>query len=82
MHEPLTGVQIRLLDQNGQQVAQTITDTDGRYAFVDLLPGVYTVVEATPAGLIEGGAQAGWIDGQPDGLRVRSWTPTRSKTSA
>ena len=69
-HEPLVGVTVRLLDSQGQQVGETTTDAGGLYAFVDLHPGEYTVVEMTPTGLIEGGAQAGWIDGLPDSRAI------------
>jgi serine-aspartate repeat-containing protein C/D/E len=67
-HQPLAGVQIRLLDSNGQEVARTATDAAGDYAFFDLMPDTYTVVETTPVGLFDGGAQAGWIDGLRDNL--------------
>ncbi len=65
-HSPLAGVEVRLLDANGNVVQQTVTNADGQYEFIDLAPGTYSVFEVTPAGVFEGGARAGWIDGQLD----------------
>ena len=52
--EGIPGVTIELL-QGGVVVATTTTDAGGRYSFVDLTPGTYSVREQQPAG---------WIDGQ------------------
>ena len=41
---PIPGVRIQLLDDSGDIVAVTVTDEDGVYLFVDLMPGTYTVV--------------------------------------
>ena len=41
---PIAGVTVQLLDAEGDVVAVTTTDEDGRYRFTDLLPGTYTVV--------------------------------------
>ncbi|MCA9167489.1 MAG: carboxypeptidase regulatory-like domain-containing protein, partial [Planctomycetales bacterium] len=65
-HVPLAGVTIRLLDDEGNQVAETTTDDQGDYEFVGLEPGVYTIVELTPPGYFEGGAMVGLIDGGGD----------------
>ena len=49
----LTGVQVLLLSSSGQAVATVVTDTDGRYRFEHLAPGLYTVQVAEnslPAG--------------------------------
>jgi serine-aspartate repeat-containing protein C/D/E len=51
---PIENVLMRLLDAQGQQVAETRTNADGEYEFTGLRPGTYTVVEVTPAGLIDG----------------------------
>ncbi len=71
-NRPLSGVTVRLLDEAGQTVATTTTDESGRYQFVDLLPGVYSVVETTPAWLIDGAAQIGFVDGERRGSVVDS----------
>ncbi|MDE0866347.1 MAG: carboxypeptidase regulatory-like domain-containing protein [Rubripirellula sp.] len=59
----LSGVMVRLFDHHGIEVEQTLTDADGRYAFVDLPPGVYTILENQPDGYFEGGATAGSVGG-------------------
>ncbi|MHB8861019.1 MAG: SdrD B-like domain-containing protein [Pirellulaceae bacterium] len=59
--EPLSGVTVKLLDQRGQVVAQTQTDAAGHYAFAGLVPGMYSVIEITPAGMIDAGANAGTV---------------------
>ena len=56
--EGLSGVTIRLLDESGQQIAQTQTDSQGRYEFEGLGPGNYTIVEEQPDGYFDGGAVA------------------------
>jgi hypothetical protein len=65
VHPPLSGVTVLLLDVNGGQLRQTTTDSDGRYAFIDLMPG--QVVEVTPDGLLDGGERAGNVNGQQRG---------------
>lgn len=59
----LADVTIRLLDQAGREVAVTRTDAEGRYAFVDIPPGTYSVVEDQPAGYFPGAARAGSAGG-------------------
>jgi serine-aspartate repeat-containing protein C/D/E len=59
----LSGVVIRLFDHVGAEVDQVQTDLDGRYAFVDIAPGQYSVVEDQPDGYFEGGASAGSLGG-------------------
>lgn len=59
----LAGVTIRLIDQAGREVAVTQTDAEGRYAFTDILPGTYSVVEEQPAGYFPGDARAGSAGG-------------------
>ena len=39
----IPGVTVTLFDGNGNQVAQTTTDTNGQYIFEDLMPGDYYV---------------------------------------
>jgi len=52
---PIAGVKITLLDEHGNIVATTTTDTNGRYVFGDLPPGKYTVMETQPEGYFHGG---------------------------
>ena len=49
---PIAGVTISLLDENGNVIATTTTDSNGDYIFTGLLPGDYTVVEADPNGFV------------------------------
>ncbi|MAI74170.1 MAG: hypothetical protein CMM01_25185 [Rhodopirellula sp.] len=60
----LSGVVIRLFDYLGVEVKHVVTDLDGRYAFVDVAPGEYTVVEEQPDGYFEGVASAGSLGGK------------------
>lgn len=64
---PLAKVTIQLLDQDGQIVATTQTDADGRYQFQNLRPGYYTVVEIQPAGYLDGADFVGSAGGRIDG---------------
>lgn len=64
---PLADVRVRLLDAAGSQIAETRTDAQGNYRFEGLLPGTYTIVEHTPAGLIDGPDRVGTIDGRTVG---------------
>ncbi|WP_404311173.1 SdrD B-like domain-containing protein [Neorhodopirellula lusitana] len=59
--QPIANVEIRLLDSNGNLLETTYTGNDGSYQFDDLLTGVYSIVEVTPEGLIDGGSHAGDI---------------------
>src|SRR5262249_9024885 len=53
----------RLLDGSGQVVRTTKTDANGDYAFENLAPGTYTVLEEQPAGWLEDDAHAGSAGG-------------------
>ena len=55
----LEGVLIEILDEQGQAIATTRTDSYGEYKFDNLLPGVYTIREQQPAGYLQGGQKAG-----------------------
>lgn len=66
-HPPLAGVRLQLLDTQGQVLAETTTDAQGRYRFENLRPGLYSIRQFTPAGLIDGGERIGTIGGQPMG---------------
>ena len=49
--EPLlSGVTVKLLDQNGNVIATTQTNAQGEYEFTGLAPGTYGVQEVQPAG--------------------------------
>ncbi len=39
----ITGVEVQLIDENGNVIAMTITDADGNYEFTGLPEGTYTV---------------------------------------
>lgn len=65
---PLEGVVVRLFDSTGNLLSQTKTDVNGRYSFTGLLPGTYTVVEETPAGLIDGDEHVGAVNGAARGV--------------
>lgn len=47
---PLTPVKVDLIDSAGGLTATTTTGTDGKYRFINLSPGVFTVVETNPGG--------------------------------
>ena len=59
----LAGVLVHLLDANGNEIARTTTDEQGRYRFDNLMPGVYTIVEEQPVGYFEGAAIPGSLGG-------------------
>ncbi|HMP77878.1 MAG TPA: SdrD B-like domain-containing protein [Pirellulaceae bacterium] len=59
----LSGVTLRLLDLQGNQIAVTQTDALGRYVFEGMLPGTYRVVQDQPAGLLDGGVHVGTVNG-------------------
>ena len=61
--ERLAGVVIRLLDEFGNEVATTQTDSNGQYTFDNIEPGDYTLVEEQPAGLFDGDASPGSAGG-------------------
>jgi protocatechuate 3,4-dioxygenase beta subunit len=65
---PLAGVRITLKDAQGNIIATTLTDADGEYEFTNLMPGVYSIVEETPPGLLDGAEHVGVINGVPVGV--------------
>ncbi len=71
---PLADVLVHLLDDDGDLLAQTTTDLQGHYIFTGLGPGLYTVVEFTPEGLIDAGAQAGHVGSSTRGKVVNANT--------
>lgn len=60
---PIEGATVRLLDSNGQVIDETSTDGNGSYRFDGMFPGTYSVVEVTPAGLIDGEDHVGTVGG-------------------
>ena len=67
-HPPVAGALVQLWDQSGRLVAETRSAADGQYRFHRLAPGTYRIVEITPAGLLDGDARPGMIDGRTSGL--------------
>lgn len=68
----IPSVTIELLDQNGNVLATTQTDAQGRYQFTNLRPGNYSVRETQPVGYVQGGQKAGTAGGDasiPDLIR-------------
>ena len=63
LNRPLEGVKITLKDADGNVVGTQFTNANGEYLFANLLSGTYTIVEETPAGLIDGGDHIGTING-------------------
>jgi serine-aspartate repeat-containing protein C/D/E len=59
----LGGVTIELLNSTGTVVATTQTDSQGKYAFTNLAPGVYGVREIQPAGYFQGDVMVGSVGG-------------------
>jgi len=41
--QPVAGVTVELLDEDGNVVAATVTDSDGRYQLTNLVPGAYRI---------------------------------------
>ncbi|MFO0870599.1 MAG: SdrD B-like domain-containing protein [Pirellulales bacterium] len=70
--QPLAQVEIRLFDAQQQLVATTTTDVLGRYEFTQLRPGMYTIVEVTPAGLLDGDEHVGSLGGSATDDRISS----------
>lgn len=66
----IAGVQVRLYDASGRVVATTQTDSTGRYAFLDLVPGTYRIQEYTPQGYLDGLDTAGTIGSAVVGTAV------------
>ncbi len=65
--EGIAGAEVRLINAAGSQVASATTDAAGRYQFMGLLPGEYSIVESQPAGFLDGIDTVGQIRGQSVG---------------
>ncbi len=59
----IAGTVIQLFDANGDMVAETVTDADGRYGFEDLYAGQYKIVEVQPGAYIDGKESLGSVAG-------------------
>ncbi|MDX1962680.1 MAG: SdrD B-like domain-containing protein [Pirellulales bacterium] len=64
---PLANVRVDLLNSGGQIVQTTYTDSQGRYSFTDLAPGIYAVRETQPSGYYHGDQMVGTAGGQVTG---------------
>ena len=60
---PLAGVTVHLRGAQGQLIDTTTTDSDGRYKFDGLAPGIYSVEEIQPDGYYDGGDDVGSAGG-------------------
>ena len=61
-HRPLPGITITLVDQSGN-TQTAVTDANGNYSFIDLVPGTYKVIEGATPGLLDGMDSIGTIAG-------------------
>jgi len=59
----LEGVTVHLLDSAGTRIATTTTDSQGRYEFTGLAPGIYGVEEEQPEGYFDGDEHIGTAGG-------------------
>ena len=61
--DTIANVTIQLFDENGELVAETITDSNGRYCFKELIPGTYKVNEIQPSDFADGKDSVGTVGG-------------------
>jgi protocatechuate 3,4-dioxygenase beta subunit len=61
--QALEGVVVQLYDSAGVMIAETKTDSAGKYRFGGLRPGKYSVVQIQPAGYFTGSQHAGSTGG-------------------
>ena len=66
--EPIQGVEVILYDRDGNIVARTWTDANGRYEFEGLTPGNYSIEEIQPEGYLDGKDSPGWVNGDTAGI--------------
>jgi len=59
----IAGATVALTSDDGSVNMSTTTGVDGSYAFVDLLPGEYTITETQPDGFLDGGDAVGNVGG-------------------
>ncbi len=60
---PIVGATVTLYDSDGDAVATTTTNSSGYYAFDNLAPNTYKIVETQPTGYLDGKDTAGTIGG-------------------
>lgn len=68
----VSGVLVRLLDENDAEVARTATDENGRYRFESLVPGAYSLHFVPPAGYTVVEPDAGDDDGIDSDMDVEN----------
>ena len=66
--QPIEGVEIQLLNEQGDVIETTTTDATGKYEFDNLAPGTYSIVEVQPDGFLDGADVVGDIAGQTTGV--------------
>ena len=59
----IANVTLTLLNDAGANIGTVTTDAEGNYSFENLAPGVYTVVETSPEGLVTIAENEGGADG-------------------
>lgn len=59
----IAGVELQLFNAQGELVATTSTDAEGKYQFGQLVAGTYRVVEIQPDGYLDGKDQIGTVGG-------------------
>ena len=65
--EGIAGVLIQLLDQDGNVVAEAVTDENGCYKFEDVPPGKYDIRQIQPTGWLDGQDSPGEVNGEKSG---------------
>lgn len=60
---PIHRVTVWLLDDHGARLTSTITDSQGRFCFMNLPPGVYGLEQIQPEGYFDGGVRVGSAGG-------------------
>lgn len=66
--EGIEGTRMVLTDADGVVVAETFTDAEGDYCFLNLVPGTYCVKEIQPDGFVDGIDTVGDVNGFKSGV--------------